>query len=479
MYLVTLCRITPWSILTSAADIWYLNMWWRSRIISVEGDVSSLPDLHIGKVVFNPITITLDNSDSFFNSYFNSTEARGGELLVRYYNKDDNSVIGLPRYYAITDVTITREHCIITGNPYTPGAFDSIIPKASIQKSIFGDYVDESSIGKPISTWFGLSNNVPLYSIYEGGTGDDYHHDFLIGYGTIAATTSEVTITRDGVEADAGSFTLYDGSQASPYAGYAFVRFDSEQRDGNGNLYDTRIHNLRGVLIGGAYTFNPVSCFKEFLTNTTWGLGITVDSATFTSAIAQCNVDLTITNGLYDFKKASEWIDCFLAACNYSIFAAGENKIYYPSLISTVSATFDNHNATDFQLRKRSANDYCSTINLHYAHNLKDNTDSVESASTGKSFGIVQDYYSPFTKEQAGANVIATLLKNRYIYQDNVIEFTTGEDGYVLAVGNIISVTLADLGLSDNQFEIIEIEKSSESVRIKAASYSHDVFQGT
>jgi len=55
--------------MTSAADIWYLNMWWRSRIISVEGDVSSLPDLHIGKVVFNPITVTLDNSDGYFNSY--------------------------------------------------------------------------------------------------------------------------------------------------------------------------------------------------------------------------------------------------------------------------------------------------------------------------------------------------------------------------------------------------------------------------
>lgn len=58
-------------------------------------------------------------------------------------------------------------------------------------------------------------------------------------------------------------------------------------------------------------------------------------------------------------------------------------------------------------------------------------------------------------------------------------KFETGNSAISLAVGNIITVTYPELDIDGETFEIIEIEKSVEGVRIKAASYSNDIFRAT
>lgn len=483
MRIIDLVKITPWSYFAAGADFFGLTMQWQSRIISVSGNVVTKPQLNIGKITFSPLTVTLDNTDGTLTALFHSTEARGGELLHRLYDLDAPGTVGNIRAYVITDVQITRSECTITATPYGPGAFDVVLPKASIQADIFGDYIDDSSIGKPISTWFGYCSNVPLYSIYEGGTGDDYVHDFLIGYGTIAATTANITITSDDGTSvrtmDSSEYTVYDGSQETPYPGYAFVRFSSEQRDGSGRLCQLRA-TLNGIYYPGTYnTANPVRILQLLLTNTTWGLGLTVSSSSFTAAAALFENDSWwVGGGLYDFKKASEWIDYLLAACRFSLLVPGTGsglQLTSPQYLNTVSKNFQHYMIAP-SLKKRNADDYINTVNLNYNLNLKDSTFTKITSDTGNTFGMPEDLFSPFTVSATAAGTIAAEIKNRILYQDNIIEFEAGQDGFALEIGNIISVTYADLGLDADLFEIVEIEKTVERVRIVAASYSADIF---
>lgn len=484
MRIIDLVKITPWSYYAAGADFFGLTMQWRSRIISVTGNVVTKPQLNIGKITFSPLTVTLDNTDGTFTELFHSTEARGGELLHRLYDLDAGAAMGNVKAYVITDVSITSAECTITATPYSPGAFDVVLPKTSIQADIFGNAIDESSIGRPISTWFGYCENVPLYSIYEGGAGDDYVHDFLIGYGTIAATTANITITSDDGTSvrtmDSSEYTVYDGSQETPYPGYAFVRFSHEQRDGSGRLCELRA-TLWGITYEGDYqTANPVRILQLLLTNTTWGLGLTVSESSFNAAAALFeNDDWWVGGGLYEFKKASEWIDYLLAACRCSLLLPGTGSgitISTPQYINTVSEGFQHYMIAP-SLRKRNADDYVNQVNLNYNLNIKDNTFKKVTADTGNTFGMPEDLFSPFTLSSVAAGAIANEIKNRIVYQDNIIEFEAGQDGFALDIGNIISVTNDDLGLAGDLFEIVEIEKTVERVRIVAASYSADIFQ--
>lgn len=485
MRIAELIKITPWNYYAATHDFYGLLYQWTSRIISVEGNVVTKPDLHTGKIIFSPLTVTLDNTDGVFTTLYHSTEARGGELLHRLYDLDGSAAIGSMKAYVITDVKITRSECVVTATPYSPGAFDVTIPKASIQADVFGDSIDESSIGKPIGTWFGLCNNVPLYSIYEGGTGDDYVHDFLIGYGTILATTSATTITSDDGTSirtlDISEYTVYDGSQASPYPGYAFVRFNREQRDGSGRLCTLQA-TFNGIYYAGDYnTANPVRILQLFLSNATWGLGLTVNATSFNNAATMFdNDDYWVAGGFNAFCKASEWIDLLLAACRFSVLLPGSGsgiEIVCPAQINTVSAYFTKYNMISPTLKKRNSDDYINTIKCNYKYDLTDDIYTSVTVATGNSFGLTEDLYSPFTVSAAAALAIATEIKNRFLYQDNILEFECGQDGYGLDVGDIVSVTYDDYGLDGNLFEVVEIEKTLDRVRIKAASYSADIFQ--
>lgn len=484
MRIIDLVKITPWSYFAAGADFFGLTMQWQSRIISVTGNMVTKPQLNIGKITFSPMTVTLDNTDGTFTELFHSTEARGGQLLHRLYDLDAAGVVGAAKSYVITDVSITRSECTITATPYSPGAFDVVLPKASIQADIFGNAIDQSSIGKPISTWFGHCTNVPLYSIYEGGAGDDYVHDFLIGYGTIRATTSSITITSDDGTSvrtmHSSEYTVYDGSQVTPYPGYAFVRFTREQRDGSGRLCTLRA-TLQGIsYLGDYYTANPVRILQLLLTDTTWGLGLTVNASSFNTAAALFdNDDWWVGGGLHDFKKASEWIDYLLAACRFSLLVPGTGSglmLTCPTYINTVSESFQHYMIAP-SLKKRNADDYINTVNLNYNLNLKDSTFTKVTSDTGNTFGMPEDLFSPFTVSATAAGTIAAEIKNRVLYQDNIIEFEAGQDGFALEIGNIISVTRDDLGLDADLFEIVEIEKTVDRVRIVAASYSAEIFK--
>ena len=342
----------------------------------------------------------------------------------------------------------------------------------------FGTIPDES-LGMPISTWFGLINKVPCWCIQED-TDNDYY-DFLIGYGVLHGVT-QVYRTENGTTVDVPpeEYTFFDGSQTSPFEGYAFLRFVVEQRDANGNL-DIITADIQGLEIsGGTLETNPVICFKEWLTNITWGLGLTVDTALFTTAATACNgTGLNIVGGFYEFKTAAEWRDNFLIACRLAQLSKGSNgyEIYVPEYKADAGIEFNEHNMIVKKDYQRLVSDYVKKIKFNYAYSLLTNAYSkVKEISTGKNFGTEKEYFSLFTYYEVGGIYLAETLRNRFLYQDRFIEYEAGQDAADLSLHYIVNLTYESLGLSTDRFEIVKITKQNLIYILTVAEYNEDIF---
>lgn len=339
--------------------------------------------------------------------------------------------------------------------------------------------IPEESLGMPISTWFGLINKVPCWCIQED-TDNDYY-DFLIGYGVLHGVT-QVYRTENGTTVDVPpeEYTFFDGSQTSPFEGYAFLRFVVEQRDANGNL-DIITADIQGLEIsGGTLETNPVICFKEWLTNITWGLGLTVDTALFTTAATACNgTGLNIVGGFYEFKTAAEWRDNFLIACRLAQLSKGSNgyEIYVPEYKADAGIEFNEHNMIVKKDYQRSVSDYVKKIKFNYAYSLLTNAYSkVKEVSTGKNFGTEKEYFSLFTYYEVGGIYLAETLRNRFLYQDRFIEYEAGQDAADLSLHDIVNLTYESLGLSTDRFEIVKITKQNLIYILTVAEYNEDIF---
>ncbi len=120
-------------------------------------------------------------------------------------------------------------------------------------------------------------------------SGDTYGiraFDYLVGYGPVQDvwTDDGLGVKRDGVLVSTDDYVFYDGSQSYPYAGYSFVRFPWEQLNFSGGYHSISI-DVVGLLMGDSVAErNGVEIIRNILSDTTWGLSDSVNTASFDAA---------------------------------------------------------------------------------------------------------------------------------------------------------------------------------------------------
>lgn len=158
---------------------------------------------------------------------------------------------------------------------------DTVLPKRVVNSTLFTSTALDA--GQTVPIVFGPAYDVPLRNIQEDTTNNYY--DYLISEGVIEGinTASGRGVKRAGALAAAGDYTVYDGSQASPFAGFAFIRFILPQRDFS-NQPISITADVLGLELGGATASNNMPTWLyNLLTNSTWGLGDSADATTFGS----------------------------------------------------------------------------------------------------------------------------------------------------------------------------------------------------
>lgn len=274
-------------------------------------------------------------------------------------------------------------------------------------------------------------------------------------------------------------YTFYDGTQASPYNGYAFLRFTKEQRDFTGSMYSLSA-DVYGLTFSGATCVrNFARITKEILQNTTWGLSETVDESSFLWAESAVPTTSWMCDGfIYEQTAAKDILDNLLfvsrGRLHRNVDGAWEISI---DTTGTVSAYFGandgyyNNCVIESQAYENTSNALKKAVVIYDSGAYKIELD------VKADFGVERTYELPFVYELTTAKKVLSYIYGRGYVADNYLTISTDTDGKNVDLGDIIHVSNGLFeGLDASYWKVVEVTKNLSSYQFKAELYSAAIF---
>lgn len=259
-------------------------------------------------------------------------DIRGG--IVKFYRSDDDGKV------FTAAGTVTGWGGRDTFKVFV-SLFDDELFERTFSETITTDVFTDTAldVGAPINRVFGNGKDVPLYNIQNNYDDDEY--DYLVGFGTLEDVWEDAAngrgIHRGDKIVSPSTYTFYDGSQGSPYPGFAFIRFTTEQRDFSGNMW-ALTGDFKGLEMGGSVAErNPVNVIYNFLINTVWGLGGSANAASFAAAAAIIGTDYYCDGAITSARQANDVLSDLSKICRGSL-TKNESGEYIISIEGTGSS---------------------------------------------------------------------------------------------------------------------------------------------
>ena len=444
--------------------------YYKGTLIESSGGEKELSDLYYGVQPGGSLTLQFSNRDNTIDDTWDEIiageEIRGAAVKVQRYDPIDGVVFefrGKITEYVLGDIVS------ITIEMRDDEILDILLPKGIVTTDEFT--TTALNLGQPINICFGYCRNVPLPNI-QNNTGSNYY-DYLIGYGTLEGLWVDHPngkgVKRDGVLVDTSEYTFYDGSQGSPFSGYAFIRFTTEQRNFSGGFHNLTADVAGLEMGGGSANRNFAITIKNLLNNSTWGLNDSVDSTSFSSAAtALNNIGNMYCDGAITMQRQARDILhdlLFPARANIERAGDGEWEITIDQAGSSVADFGDNdgfyNNCEILEVTSTPATSALNKAIVHYEiDSYNDETPYKEMEVTVHSgFGVVKTYDLPFVIENLTAERVLSYLKNRSIHSDKRVKLRAGMEGRDRSFGDIITVTAPRRGISAKEYKIDHISK--------------------
>jgi len=444
-----------------------------------------------------PMTVQLrfGNRSGVWHSLVNSSELRGVIMTIKYYDPANIGETELETEYTEEDILLedgdtilmestaieilargkiqefdVREEAVITAELNSMDVLETILPKKVVNTT---DWPKATDLGAAVNIIFGRAKNIPLSYIHYDFDSD--HYDYLIGYGPIQAVDA---LYRDGALVSDLEYGLYDGSQESPYPGYAVIRFGLEQKDFGGRLY-TLTADVQG------YPRNFAYVIEQILNDSAWGLGESVDENSFAAAKDDINtIDSMYCDGaIIGERRAKDVIDELLFLCRGYLTqnSLGEWQLFIDTYKTDVVANFghgDGYYDNILEIESRSAlasTQAYKSVTLRYAKNDRKQKPYYENKRSVFLFGIDKFYETDFVQDHITADKITCYLARLAQYADSKLGLMVGMDGRTLDAQKIISVNIPDYSINGN-YKIEEIEKHPGKFGLMLSEYSSDIY---
>jgi len=303
-----------------------------------------------------PLTVQFrfGNRSGTWHSLVNGSEIRDVVMTIKYYDPANIGETKLVTEYTEDDILLedgdtilmestmieilargkiqeydVREEAAITAELNSMDILETILPKKVVNTT---DWPKATDLGAAVNIMFGRAKNIALLYIHYDFDID--HYDYLVGYGPIQAVDA---VYRDGALVNASEYMVYDGSQTSPYPGYAFIRFTLEQKDFSGRLY-MFIADVQG------YPRNFAYVIEQILSDDTWGLGESVDENSFAAAKDDINTigSMYCDGAITGERRAKDIIDELLFLCRGYLTQnnLGEWQLFIDTYKTDVVANF-------------------------------------------------------------------------------------------------------------------------------------------
>jgi hypothetical protein len=449
-----------------------------------------LSDLFYGVEQSASITLEFSNIDNgiddTWDDIVNAEEIRGKGVKIQRHDPTDGTSFEFRG--KIVDYTIGPT-VSFTIEMRDDEILDTLLPKAVVTTDTFTETALD--LGMPINICIGHCRNVPLRNIQNDITNN--YFDYLIGYGPIEDLwvdhANGIGVKRDGVLVNPSEYTFYDGSQASPFPGYAFLRFIVEQVNFSGGHYHLTA-DVKGLKMGGLIAErNFANVIKNVLSDSTWGLNDSVGATSFSNAATDIdNIGNMYCDGaITEQRQARDIIDDLLFPARAFIERGsdGEWEITIDKPTSSVTNLGDNdgyyNNCEVLSVSATPAKEALKFAKVQYALDMDDEDHpffEMELSIYG-TFGIEKTYQLPFVREHATAEKVLSYLKFRSIYSDKRVSLKVGMEGRNLSRSNVITLDAPARNISAKKYMIERISKSLTDFVIDCREYSTSIYNTT
>lgn len=256
---------------------------------------------------------------------------------------------------------------------------------------------------------------------------------------------------------------FFDGSQASPYPGAAFIRF--KKRLGVSGSTDAIYADVNGL----TDETNPVRAVQSLLSNTGWGLGLEVEGASFDAAAALPEIDDMlcegaiidtttigdILNGSGDVQGLLSFRDMVLSKADEIRIAADGAKTTAHSFGLGDETGWNNILTQSPEIVHIHPNERAKNLKVRYRKNNKESDSyQYELERQSSASGIDRVMTLPFVYDHATADRWLDYRRKRLAAAVRRMAIETGQEGGSARRGERVTVSIPTLGLEGSAWEV-------------------------
>lgn len=439
------------------------------RILNINPVRRSFTDPLGGIVAPEIIEVELDNHDGIYNGL----DLRGERVTLDTADLISNEVTNGPAGIVVAQRT-TLGSVVLTVTPYDLDQFQRLFPRRTVSTAIFPKAHPSHGLGRAIPLIFGNAVHVPLPYVGDDTTANLY--DYLVGEGTpTVVKVYRNTVGESLTTIPTAEYTINDAA----YPGFRVVRFTTRQVQATGG----GLHILYADLGSSATFRNPARAIQQILTDSTFGLGLSMDSASADQAATDIPSGLVIDGALTVQRPALEWLNLLLIlrgmrlnrnASNVWQLAVDTKQTHIRAQFGVDRSTFQNVTAVD-ELSLVPLDETMGSLVVAYRQARTGNyllkvSRTVNNLSTRER--VIEH---PLLRDSTAADIVVDYLAKRLRFGESRLKITVGQEGRKLDLNDLIRYEAPNIGVR-KVYRITELARTIETTDLEAEGWDASIY---
>lgn len=433
----------------------------------------AFPDALGGMPQIDDLTIELSNEDGFFNqldlrnsllSDLQRFDRADGEILSQFSGR-------------VLEQTLLGDRVVLRVGNQDIQDLQTLIPKRVVTAALFPKAHATAGLNRPITVAFGNVEKVELPFVNDDIVSNFY--DYLVGEGTPTVTA----IYRDTVGntiavVPPAEYSINDAA----FPGFRVVRFTKRQVTFGGGL-----HRIFADLTGLQTERNFARAIQTILTNTTWGLGLTADSALFTTAAGDLDAigSLFCDGVLSEPRPALDVINQMLIVRGMMPFktSAGAWALTVDKASTVIQARFGHgpnqpwRNVSQFGgFTKTPLGEAVKKLVLEYRRDLPTNAYLLAVSRAVLDLGTERRIQHDFIRNSTTADKTVGYLGKRLFYADDRITYEAGQEARALSPGHLLQYDSPSLSLSNRTLRVSRVRRRLSQVTLDVEGWDPTLY---
>ena len=443
------------------------------RLLNDAEVTRAIGDILSGITTVDDVTLELENADGFFNSL----DLRGDLLEMDRFDRADGE--SLPEMTGlVVEQRVWSEKASLRVATQDLDAYQTLIPKRLITAAVFPKAHATTGLNLPIAILFGTVDRLELPFVNDDTVSNYY--DYLVGEGTPTVNA----VYRDTV---GDTIALVPGAEYavnnSAFPGFRVLRFTKRQVNFGGGL-----HRIYADLTGLTIERNFVRAIQAVWSNATWGLGLSVNTASFDAGAAKLDTigNLFCDGVIREQRPALDYLNQLYMVRGMRVKknSAGERIISVDTSPQQVKATFGHgpgqpwRNVRTFDgVSNTPVSEAVKTLVLDYRLNLRTKTYLLSASRAVLALGQEKRIQHDFIRDRVTGDKTCDYLGKTLYYGDRKIGFVAGQEARAILEGDLVQYLAPSVGLTTaTVFRTLKVRRRIEDVHLDAQGWDPAIY---